>query len=324
MKLPSIKDLNVKGKRVLVRADLDVNEDEKIRLKSMFSTVKYLADNSAKIIVIGHKGRPGGKEVADLSLKRIGEILEEMLETQYGESFVKSLDMQMMENLRFNKGEEDNDMHFAEHLAEEGDIYVNEAFASSHREHASIVSLPKLLPHAAGLHFIKEVENLEKVIEKPKRPVVIVMGGVKKDKLTFLKDFKKFADKVLVGGRLPEYMDENYKDSKVVIARLIPDKEDLTIHSIENFGDEIGKAKTIVLTGPMGKYEEEGHLMGTKRVFTKVAESTAFKVAGGGDTEAAIYSLKLQKSFDWISVGGGATLEFLAKGTLPGIQALLH
>lgn len=324
MNLPSVKDLDVKGKKVLVRADLDVNEDEKIRLKSMFPTLKYLADNSAKIIVIGHKGRPGGKEVSDLSLEKVGTILEEMLKKEFGQDFVKKLDMHMMENLRFNKGEEDNDMHFAKHLAEEGDLYVNEAFASSHREHASIVSLPKLLPHAAGIHFIEEVKNLSKVLENPKRPLVFVMGGVKKDKLTFLEDFKKNADKVLIGGRLPDYMDEDYKDPKVIIAKLIPDKEDLTIHSIENFGDEVDKAKTIVLTGPMGKYEEEGHLMGTKRVFNKIAESDAFKVAGGGDTEAAIYSLKLQKSFDWISVGGGATLEFLAKGTLPGIQALLH
>lgn len=324
MNLPSLKDVDVKGKRVLVRADLDVNEDEKIRLKSLFPTIKYLADNSAKIIVIGHKGRPDGKEDKALSLEPIGKILEHMLGNEFGEKFFKNLDMHMMENLRFNKGEKDNDENFAKHLAEEGDIFVNEAFASSHREHASIVLLPKLLPHAAGFHFIKEVENLDKVLKDPKRPVVFVMGGVKKDKLTFLEDFKKFANKVLIGGRLPEYMDENYKDPKVIIAKLIPDKEDITIHSIEHFNEEVEKAGTVVLTGPMGKYEEEGHLMGTKRVFEKIGESKAYKVAGGGDTETAIYDFKLQDEFDWISVGGGATLEFLAKGTLPGIQALLH
>ena len=204
------------------------------------------------------------------------------------------------------------------------EVYVNEAFAASGGKHASIVRLPKLLPSAAGFRFIKEVENLEKILNNPKKPVLLIIGGIKKDKLDYLEDFKKFADKILIGGRLPEYMPEDISDDKLLVARLIMDKEDITIHSIEKFEEEIGKAGTIVIAGPMGKVEEEGHMMGTKRVFEAIANSQAYKVAGGGETQGVISTLGLTKKFDWISIGGGATLEFLAKGTLPGIEALLN
>ena len=324
MNLPKLNNLDVNRKRVLLRADLDVSLEEKYRLYSLIPTIKYLSENKAKIIVIGHKGRPEGEIKKDLSLEPIGKLLESVVEDKLGEEFLKNLDMQLMENLRFNKGEEGNDMHFAEHLAGDADVYVNDAFAASHREHASIVHLPKLLPHAAGLRFVEEVENLEKITKDSKKPVVAILGGAKEDKLKYLNDLRKIANTVLIGGKLPEYMDENYSEKDVVVGRLIPDKEDLTIHSIENFESEIEKAGSIFLIGPMGKFEEEGHLQGTKRVFEAVAKSSAFKLAGGGDTQAAIEEFNLSDKFDWISVGGGASLEFLAKGTLPGIKALLN
>jgi phosphoglycerate kinase len=110
---------------------------------------------------------------------------------------------------------------------------------------------------------------------------------------------------------------------KVVVAKLMPDKEDITINSIEKFEEEIAKAKTILVAGPIGKYEEEGHRQGTQRVFTAVANSNAYKVAGGGDTEEALTTCSVRDKFDWVSVGGGAMLEYLAKGTLPGIEALV-
>jgi phosphoglycerate kinase len=324
MKLPKLSSLNVNGKKVLLRADLDVSLDEKYRLNSLIPTVKYLSENEAKIILIGHKGRPKGEVKKELSLEPIGKLFEDVIRDKLGEEFLRNLDMQLMENLRFNKGEEENDEHFARHIAESGEVFVNDAFAASHRKHASIVLLPKLLPHAAGLRFSEEVENLEKVTNNPKKPVVAILGGVKEDKLKYLEEVRKIADTVLVGGRLPDLMDEDYSEKGVVVARLIPDKEDLTIHSIEQFEAEIEKAGTIFLIGPMGRFEEEGHLQGTKRVFEAVSKSSAFKLAGGGDTEAAIERLKLNSKFDWISVGGGASLEFLTKGTLPGIDALLN
>ena len=126
---------------------------------------------------------------------------------------------------------------------------------------------------------------------------------------------------VLISGRLPLYLEEDYKNEKVIVANLIQDKEDITLHSIESFEHELAKAKTILVSGPMGRYEEDGHRQGTKRVLEAVANAGAYKVAGGGDTEAAITLLGLEDKFDWISTGGGAMLEFLANRTLPGIIA---
>ena len=249
--------------------------------------------------------------------------LENLLKEEWGEKRVKKLKMHLMENLRFYQGEEANSQEYTQELAKKGEVYINEAFAASHREHASIVGLPRLLPHAAGLHFQKEVENLTRVLEKAEKPIIVLMGGLKKDKLLYIDDFKKFADKILIAGRLPEYMPEVVDDPQLVVARLLADKEDITIHSIENFNQEIARAKTIVLAGPMGKFEEEGHRAGTERIFQAAANSTAFKVAGGGDTERALTLLGLKQKFDWVSVGGGAMLEFLAKGSLPGIEALV-
>ena len=184
--------------------------------------------------------------------------------------------------------------------------------------------MPKLLPSAAGFRFIQEVENLEKVLNNPKKPILLIIGGIKKDKLDYLEDFKRFADKILIGGRLPEYLPEDLEDKQLVVAKLIMDKEDITIHSIEKFEEEISKAGTIIIAGPMGKFEEEGRMTGTERVFKAIADSQAYKLAGGGETQKTILSLGLTEKFDWISVGGGASLEFLAKGTLPGIEALLN
>lgn len=330
MELKTLKDIEVSGKKVLVRADLDVGKDfgGEDRLEVLLPTLNYLSKKSAKIILLGHMGRPGGKEDPTLSLKPAAKKLDAFLKENWGEDRVAKLNMYVMENLRFNLGEESNDEHYAEHLAEEGEVYVNEAFATSHRRHASIVGLPLFLRSknensvAAGFHFVEEVENLGRVLENPKRPLVSIISGIKKDKLSYVADFKKFSDKILIAGRLPDYLGDN-KDGKLKVANLTPDKEDITIHSMELFEAEISKAKTIVVSGPMGKFEDEGHRQGTQRVLKAVSESSAYKVAGGGDTQRAIKFFGLSDKFDWISVGGGAMLEFLAKGSLPGIDALL-
>lgn len=317
MNLPKPESLNVAGKRVLLRLDLDTKPDENdLRIKAAKETLDYLYSQKAKIIIIAHKGRPQGKIDESLSLKPF-------------EPLFSYWDAEVKENLRFNPGEETNDKTFAREITSWGDIYINEAFASSHRVHASIVGVPALLPHAAGYHFMAEVENLSKVFE-PKRPLIFVISGVKEDKLLYIKEFEKFADKILIGGRLPDYMgDEKLvsvrsrgEEEKVIVGNLIMDKEDITIHTIERFEKELAKAEMIVLSGPLGKYEDEGHRQGTERIFKAVTESGAFKIAGGGDTEVALGLLGLDEEFDWISVGGGAMLEFLAKRTLPGIKAL--
>ncbi len=327
MNLPKLTDTNVSGKKVLVRADLDIGKDlkkESEKLKTLLPTLEYVYENQAEITMIGHRGRPGGKKVESLSLKPVSKTLEEILTKELGKDGIAKLNMYVMENLRFNPGEEKNDSHFAEHLAENKDLYINEAFSTSHREHASIVGLPKYLPHVAGFRFSKEVENLSRVLTEPKTPVVVVLGGFKKDKIKYINGIKDFADKILIAGRLPDYLPEDFKDEKVKVAHLMQDKEDITIHSMEKFEQVIANAGTIVLSGPAGKFEDEGHKQGTQRVFTAIAHSNAYKVAGGGDTQDAILMFDLKSKFDWISVGGGAMLEFLTKKTLPGIKALLE
>jgi phosphoglycerate kinase len=315
MNLPKLSDIDVAGKKVIVRLDLDTNPDASdLRIKASKETIDYLHSKNAQIVIIAHKGRPDGKVDESLSLKLFEPLFP---------------GCEIKENLRFNPGEEANSDEFAKEIASWGDVYVNDAFASSHRNHASIVGVPKLLLHAMGLRFEKEIENLSKVFDNPKRPLVFLISGVKEDKLAYISPFEKIADKVLVGGRLPDLLGDKGLESvrnqngKVIVGNLVMDKEDITLHTIERFKEEIGKAETIVVSGPLGKFEDEGHRQGTEGVFKAVSESTAFKIAGGGDTEKAISLLSMADGFDWISVGGGAMLEFLSKKTLPGIEALL-
>jgi len=306
-------NLDLSGKRVLVRADLDIKSPRRgdLRLKALVPTLQKLLEVRAVPILIGHRGRPDGKEAPELSLAPVVDIVKELLEA----------DLEFLENLRFDPGEEGNSEEFAKALAAKGDFFVNEAFAASHREHASIVSLPKFLPHAAGLRFQKEVGNLSRLFS-PKRPFVVILSGAKEDKLGYLDKLAQMADRVLVAGRLPLFLGE-YTGPKVKKADLIQDREDITLKTIEKFKSEIATARTILISGPLGRFEEEGHLQGTREVFSAAGKADAFKVAGGGDTEAAIRKLGIGTRFDWISVGGGAMLEFVTKRTLPGIEAVL-
>jgi len=348
--IPTIEQLHCSGKRVVVRADLDVKIDENgavsddSRLLELIPTLNKLYElGAAKVTVIGHMGRPEGVPNMQFSLKPVVEYLKTrytpdvaFLEHRPRSIFFETYDqfsltkerLVVLENLRFYKEEELNDSAFAEELSYFGEVYVNEAFASSHREHASVSSLPKIIKAkgdhlvAAGFRLEKEIVELSKLRSEPAHPIVFVVSGAKEDKLTFLNQFKEMADQVLIAGRLPEFMPEEQGDPKVVVARLNADKEDITIHSIEQFELILMSAKTIFVSGPVGKFEEPGHRLGTQRVFESIAKSAAWKAAGGGDTTAAINLLKLSESFDWISCGGGASLEFVAKGTLPGIEAL--
>ncbi len=350
MNIPRLQNLQCSGRRVIVRADLDVKlgENHEVkddsRLTELLPTVNWLLEQgAAKVVLIGHMGRPEGKFDSNYSLESLvpyfkehhtpdisfiaHKPMSEFFETydQYSQLTSRVV---LLENLRFYKEEEENSAMFAEQLSYFGDCYVNEAFASSHREHTSISALPKLIlqknPNcvALGLHFEQEILHLSKVLENPGHPVVFLISGAKDDKLTFLPRFKELADTILIAGRLPEFMHDEQGDAKLVVARLNPDKEDITIHSIEQFEQTVAGAKTIFVSGPIGKFEESGHLLGTQRVFEAIGKSGAVKIAGGGDTTTAIHALKLQGSFDWISSGGGASLEFVAKGTLPGIEAL--
>lgn len=330
MQLPDIESIDLEDKRVLVRGDLDADPSSK-RFEVLIETINKIFEKGARqVVMLGHRGRPEGKRVEELSNKAFIEyfssklnqevdFVEDVLE--YRESGHKIV---LLENLRFFGGEESGDEEFAKKLALWGDVFVNEAFGVSHRAHASIVLLPKLLPSAAGVQFVLEVNHLAKILVDPHKPVVFVISGLKEDKAKYVDKFAEIADTVLVGGRLPSFFGDDYANRKVQIARLLPDKEDITMRYIEQFEEEVRRAKTVVVSGPLGKFEDPGHRQGTERVFRAVAESDCYSVAGGGDTEAALEMFGLKDKIDWISTGGGAMLEFLASGTLPGMEALLQ
>jgi phosphoglycerate kinase len=309
MEIPKIIDTSVTGKKVLVRADLEFGDRNSPRGRAADNIVAYLKEHGAsKVKLIGHKGTP----------EMTGWWSE--VEVNY--------------DLRKDSREEENSQEYAKELSEGWDIYINEAFATSHRKHTSIDALPRVMKSQGklvclGPQFEKEIDNLHRIFTNPQKPVVTLISGLKEDKLSYVEKFLKFSDKILIGGRLPEYFKKVEEVSKVdqvekiIVAQLNPDKEDITIHSIERFEEAVNSAGTIVVSGPLGKFEDEGHRQGTKRVFEAIVHNKeAFKVAGGGDTEKAISLLSLSGGFNWISTGGGAMLDFLANGTLPGIEAL--
>jgi phosphoglycerate kinase len=337
--LPKLQDFNFKGKKVLVRLDLDIPAEDDFRLRAELPTIEFLLNQKARIILLGHLDRPKGKVVEKLSLRSVAQKLGELFSSKFK---VKSTKLQfkvqnfeafqilenliLLENLRFYPGEEKNDLEFAKKLASFGVFYVNEAFAASHREHASIVGIPKILPHCAGFNFTKEVENLSKVLENPQRPVVFVVGGAKPEtKLPLVAEFAKKTDWVLVGGLLPtssKFKVQSSKFKNIIWGKLTKDGLDIDENSIKKFKDIIKTARTVVWNGPMGKFEEKKWEEGTRKVAEAIAQSSAFKVVGGGDTVAALNKFGLLSKMDFVSTGGGAMLEFLAKGRLPGIEAL--
>jgi len=306
--LPTIDKLDISGKNILVRADLEYVNRNSPRGKATDRIIEYLkGKQTSKIKLIGHKGIPDMANWWD--------------------------GVEVNFDIRADKREQENSFDMAEELLSGWGVYVNESFAESHREYTSVNALPKLmksknLPVCIGLRFMEEITNLERVFENPKRPVIVSISGAKEDKLNYVESFSKFADKILIGGKLPMLVQNSIinnlnENSKIIMADLIADNEDITMHSIEKFEEEIKNAGTIVVSGPMGKFEDEGHRQGTNRILNAVvANRSAYKVAGGGDTEQALQILGLSEGFDWVSVGGGAMLEFLAQGTLPGIEVL--
>jgi phosphoglycerate kinase len=343
MTLPSIKNLKVSGKKVLLRTNYDVpltadgGVADGTRIYDSFETINFLVSKKAKLIVVSHLDRPGGKPVPGLSLEpvvermrskladiKIGfteEVLGEKAKRMVGS--LKPAEVMVLENLRFDPGEIENDPDFSRSLAELADFFVNDAFAASHRKHASVVGLPTYLPSAFGLDFQEEVEVLTKVRVSPRRPVVIILGGKKKGKLVAIKKLLGWADNVLVGGKLVEHPEfKEIMVSKKIIASLTKRGEDITMEMADRFKKVIAVAETIIWSGPMGAFEDERFQAGTAAVAQAVSRAKAFKVVGGGDTEAALTRLDLKDRVDYISSGGSAMLAYLANRTLPGIEAV--
>ena len=339
MKLPTISDFNLKGKRVLLRADLDVSPKDDWRLQLLKPTLDHLIKSGAKTIIIGHRGRPQGVDGAFSLLpvaKKLEHIVKKEIQFIYDITGKETHDeigkMQngyivMLENLRFDKGEEENDPEFVKRLASLGDFYLNESFADCHREHSSIVGLPKLLPHAVGFRLQKEVENLGHILENPRHPVVVIIGGSKTEKAKYIDKLLDSVDWVLAGGILP-YVVSSYcrsKDGKtcVAAAHLTPSGGDIDQASATNFAAIARVAGTIVWNGPLGEYEKKEYRSGTEIMAKAVAKNRdAYKIVGGGDTISALKKIGVLEKMDWVSTGGGAMLEYLAYGTLPGIEAL--
>ena len=345
MRLPSIKGLSVRGKKVLLRTNWDVplTADGKVadetRIKDSLPTINYLLENKAKIIIVSHLGRPGGKRVPELSLGPVARLISNfqfpifnkfsISNFQTGEFSGWRLNDQivLLENLRFWPEEEENNLDFAKKLAGLADFYVNEAFACSHRRHASIVGVPRFFPpqnRAFGFDFLKEIEVLSKIREDPRRPVVLLLGGVKEDKIDYAKKLVSWADWILVGGKLVEYDGvPNLLNHPKILGDLIKNGQDITMETVKKFSKIIRRARTIVWAGPMGNFYDKKYEKGTKELAKAVVESGAFTIVGGGDTEVALSKFGLTKKISFISSGGGAMLEFLAEGTLPGIKTII-
>jgi len=226
----------------------------------------------------------------------------------------------LLENLRFEKEERSNGRDFVKKLSALGEVYVNDAFGNSHRDHASITGLAKSLPSFLGLRIEGEVKTLNWLKLHAPRPLVFVLGGSKKGKLDYLDFLSSWADRLLIGGKFPGMIKKKKKN--MVLATLKKNGKDLDQKSIDLFKEEMKKAKTIVWAGPMGVYEEKESSKGTKEIAEAIGDSQAFKIAGGGDTHRIISAYKLWSCFNFVSVGGGATLQFLKEGSLSGIRAM--
>ena len=308
--------------RILVRSDIDVpiengNILEPYRLERSLPTLKYIIDQGGFPIIIGHIGKPDGKFVAELSTKQLIPYYNEHL----GENT-----FEILENLRFEAGEEANDPEFTKKIAQYGAIYVNDSFAVCHRKHASIVGLPAIMQSYAGLELDSEVAALNKVLNNPERPLVAIVGGAKiESKLPTITNLLKSSDIVLVGGKIGLEWKQEVPQNLMLPEDYAQDQKDLGEKTLEKFTAIIRSAKTVVWAGPIGMYEDPNYIKGTQALAQSISQMTqngGFSVIGGGDTIAALNKVGLLNNMSFVSTGGGAMLEFLAKGTLEGIKAL--
>ncbi len=359
--MKSLSGFDFENKKVLLRADFNVSlgDDGEVdgkedwRLKASLPTIKYLLDKKARIILMTHLGRPNGKFVKELKTDPIAKRLEELFNQP-----VKKVDgyevkemkdeIILLENLRFNPGEEENSTQFAKELSGLGEIYVNNAFGVSHRSHASIVGLPNLLPNCAGLLLEKEIKALSKVLEQSEHPLVVVIGGAKiSTKIKVIKSFLNKADHILLGGALANTVLKakgiDVKKSVVEDGMLGEAKEimsnpkihlpvdwveseqmilDIGEKTIKEFKEIISSAKTIIFNGPMGLFEKKQFQSGSEEITRAIVESEGFSLVGGGDTIVLLENLGLLDKINHVSTGGGAMLEFLSGKKLPGIEIL--
>jgi|Napbiome12C3dose_1001474.scaffolds.fasta_scaffold00070_14 3-phosphoglycerate kinase len=315
----------VKGKKVLLRYDIDValgKATEDFKLKVGVITLKLCLENAEQVILMGHLGRPEGKIVPELSVK---PVLEWFKSQGYAED-LDSGKLKILENLRFDPREEAVDPGYARELAQMGEVFINESF-SAYRPAASTTILPTLLPHAAGIHFMEEVQRIIEVRNNPKRPFIAIMGGAKvADKLPVIKALSERADVVLVGGKLASELVKtpNIVGENVLIGKQTESGTDIAAETIESWKDWISRAALIVWNGPLGKFEDPEN-DATEKVIRMILATSAEVVIGGGDSVVALSQAGLLQEAEnraFVSVGGGAMLKLLSEGTLSTIEAL--
>ncbi len=345
--MKNVRELEVTNKKVLVRCDFDVPLDEQgemlddFRIKESLPTIQYLVENKAMVILMGHLGRPEGVVVESLRLTPIRKKLEEYLQSNVMQlsdcigpevddavSSMKPGEIILLENVRFHKEETENDKAFAKKLASLGNLYVNDAFADSHRTHASIVGICEFLPSVAGLTLQKEVEVLSNVIESPKAPLVVIIGGNKVEgtKAKLISTFSESALAVIVGGLIQKEIIENSipiaHPEKILGPVDSLDAPDISENTAAIFREKILMAKMIVWNGPFGKFEDARYKKGTLAIAQAIIESGAYSVVGGGQTVEFLHREGILSKFSAVVTGGGAMLTFLSGEELPGLKAL--
>jgi phosphoglycerate kinase len=347
MRLPrSVRDADVAGKTVLVRADLNVPlEDDRVaddtRIRASLPTLRLLLERGAEELrVCSHLGRPKTEEDrATYAMEPVAARLRELLPDER---------VHVLENTRFDPGETKNDDRFARELAAGCDLYVNDAFGSAHRAHASTEAVAHLLPAYAGLLLLAELEHLGHLLGEVERPFVLVSGGAKvEDKLGVLRNLGGRADTVLIGGKMAEELRAGNPldfgvelpvdvvgaaefaadaESRVCAYDRLPDGWlglDVGPETRERFAERLAGARTIFWNGPMGVFEWPRFADGTKAIAEAVAANgAAFSAVGGADSVRALNELGLADRVSWVSTGGGASLELLEGKELPGVAAI--
>ncbi len=391
-KMKSVRDVDVSSKRVLVRVDYNVPMDEALnitddnRIKATLPLIEYLKANRACIILMSHMGRPKGVRVQELSLASAATRLSKLLNQKVDfiddcigkkvEDRVNKLkkgEILLLENLRFHEQEKSNDPQFAQKLASLCDVYVNDAFAVSHRDQASVTGITEFASvSVAGFLLEKELKSYYDSVENPKKPLVAIIGGAKvSGKLEALQNMLKFVDKLIIGGAMANtFLKSQGIDTKgsliendlvetakrivkqakekgvelflpidLVVAEKfdkdalakevdlnnIPDNWialDIGSKTCDLYTKAIADAGTIVWNGPMGVFEMDQFMTGTKRVANAIAESNAFSIIGGGDTGLAVKQCNVAQKVSYISTGGGAFLHLMEGKKLPGVKAL--
>lgn len=385
----SVRDAEVKGRRVLVRADLNVPlEDGKVaddtRIGASLPTLELLLEGGASVVLVSHLGRPKDRD-PKLSMAPVAARLDELLDAEVKlapavvgdevRSLAEKLEpgqVLLLENSRYEPGETGDDPELADALASLADLYVNDAFGAAHRAHASTHGVARRLPSCAGLLLEREVSELTKVRDHPEPPLVTVLGGAKvTDKIGVIERFLDRADEILIGGAMcfsffkaegRDTGDSLLDDASVEAAREVLPRakrakarlhlpEDLVLgrelsvntevqelngvdvpegwmgldigsNTAAKYGKLVAGGGTVLWNGPMGAFELAPFAFGTRAVAEAVANASGHTVVGGGDSAAAMAEFGLADRVDWLSTGGGASLELLEGAELPGVEAL--